>query len=205
MTLFDNLNDPMFPTQAASNAILSAVRAAFTSYFEQSNPDEAKLTFLGSAPLKLLRFGPDRDDVVTYTTLGCSAEPMQNPAAPMVNPSAGPRAELALPVRGGLDAVIRPLGVLCAAPSIEGLVLTGGALIDFGQSLWDKSRFTGFVLTQSDIPPVATEDAEVIIFQPIPATANELALARARGVDELIATWHSHGTDYADLHRSSVV
>lgn len=203
--MFDNLTGPIPPAGPDSKAVLAAVRTAFTSYFEQQSPDEAQLTFLGSTPLKLLRFGPDNDGVVTYATLGCSAEPMQDASALVVDPTAGPRAELVLPIRGGLDAVIRPLGILCAAPSIEGLVLTDGALIDFGQLLWDDSRFTGFVLTKSEIPPVAAEGTEVTIFQPIPATTNEFALARAKGVEELRSLWRSHGTDFADPHRTSAV
>lgn len=203
--MFDNLTGPIPPVGPDGNAILKAVRAAFTSYFEESNPGEAQLTFLGSAPLKLLRFGPDTDSVVTYATLGCSAEAMQDPSATVVDPNSGPRAELILPIRGGLDEVVRPLGILAASPSIEGLVLTDGALIDFGQPLWNQSRFTGFVLNTADIPAVSAEGTEVTIFQPVPATTNEFALARAKGIDELRRVWQEQGVDFADPHRTSAV
>ena len=123
----------------------------------------------------------------------------------VVDTNSGPRAELILPIRGGLDEVIRPLGILAASPSIEGLVLTEGALIDFGQPLWDQSRFTGFVLFKAEIPPVAEEETEVTIFQPVPATTNEFALARAKGVDELRRVWETQGVDFTDPHRTSAV
>lgn len=110
-----------------------------------------------------------------------------------------------MPIRGGLDKVIRPLGILAASPSIEGLILTEGALIDFGQPLWDQSRFTGFVLLKAEIPPVVVEETEVTIFQPVPATTNEFALARAKGVDELRRVWETQGVDFTDPHRTSAV
>lgn len=203
--MFDNLTGPIPPAGPDGNAIIKAVRSAFTSYFEEQNPGEAQLTFLGSSPLKLLRFGPDTDRVVTYATLGCSAEPMQDPSAMVVDTTSGPRAELILPIRGGLDEVIRPLGILAASPSIEGLILTDGALIDFGQPLWSQSRFTGFVLTIADIPAVSAEGTKVTIFQPVPATTNEFALARAKGVDELRRVWREQGVDFTDPHRTSAV
>lgn len=203
--MFEDLTGPIPPAGPDSNAIITAVREAFTSYFEETSPSEAQLTFLGSAPLKLLRFGPDTDRVVTYATLGCSAEAMQDPSAMVVNTNSGPRAELILPIRGGLDEVIRPLGILAASPSIEGLILTDGALVDFGQPLWSQSRFTGFVLTQAEIPPVTVDDTEVTIFQPIPATTNEFALARAKGIDELRRIWETQGVDFTDPHRTSAV
>ena len=118
------------------NAIIDAVRAQLRGYFEESAPGEAKLTFLGAEPLSVLRFGPDADRTVTYATLGCSRSPMQDPSALVADPNSGPRAELVLPIIGGLDAVTRPLAMLAASPSVEGLVLQDGALLDFGSPLW---------------------------------------------------------------------
>lgn len=135
-------------------AIIDAVRAHLCGYFEESAPGEAKLTFLGADPLTVLRFGPDRDGTVTYATLGCSRSPMQDPSAMVTDPDEGPRAELVLPVVGGLDAVTRPLAMLAASPSVEGLVLQDGALLDFGQPLWPDARFTGFVLVDAEVPDV---------------------------------------------------
>lgn len=221
-------------------AIIDAVRAHLCGYFEESAPGEAKLTFLGADPLTVLRFGPDRDGTVTYATLGCSRSPMQDPSAMVTDPDDGPRAELVLPVIGGLDAVTRPLAMLAASPSIEGLVLQEGALLDFGQPLWPDARFTGFVLVDADVPDVtvggnggetggetggadidvfdtplamgigapAADDARpatVAILQPVPATPNEFALARAKGVTELRTRWREKGTVLADPHRASVV
>lgn len=221
-------------------AIIDAVRAHLCGYFEESAPGEAKLTFLGADPLTVLRFGPDRDGTVTYATLGCSRSPMQDPSAMVTDPDDGPRAELVLPIIGGLDAVTRPLAMLAASPSIEGLVLQDGALLDFGQPLWPDARFTGFVLVDADVPDVtvggnggatggetggadmdvfgtplamgigapAADDARpatVAILQPVPATPNEFALARAKGVAELRTQWREKGTVLADPHRASVV
>nr|WP_120491293.1 suppressor of fused domain protein [Corynebacterium lactis] len=203
--MFDNLTGPIQPAGPDPSTVTTSVRDSLCAYFEETDPGEAQLTFLGSTPLKLLRFGPDSDRVVTYATLGCSAEPMQDPSAMVTDPTSGPRAELVIPIRGGLDAVIRPLGILAASPSIEGLVLTDGALIDFGQPLWEHSSFTGFVLTLSEIPTLEVEGAQVTFFKPIPATPNEFALARAKGVDELRRGWSERGIDTADPHRASAV
>ena len=231
-------------------AIIDAVRAHLCGYFEESAPGEAKLTFLGADPLTVLRFGPDRDGTVTYATLGCSRSPMQDPSAMVTDPDDGPRAELVLPIIGGLDAVTRPLAMLAASPSIEGLVLQDGALLDFSQPLWPDARFTGFVLVDAEVPDVtvggnggetsgagqdgegkagddtdadmdvfgtplamgigapAADDARpatVAILQPVPATPNEFALARAKGVAELRTQWHEKGTVLADPHRASVM
>lgn len=236
-------------------AIIDAVRAHLCGYFEESAPGEAKLTFLGADPLTVLRFGPDRDGTVTYATLGCSRSPMQDPSAMVTDPDDGPRAELVLPVMGGLDAVTRPLAMLAASPSIEGLVLQDGALLDFGQPLWPDARFTGFVLVDAEVPDVTVggnggetggagndgdgkagegnsgestdsdmdvfgaplamgigapagndaRPATVAILQPVPATPNEFALARAKGVAELRTRWREKGTVLTDPHRASVV
>ncbi len=226
-------------------AIIDTVRAHLCGYFEESAPGEAKLTFLGADPLTVLRFGPDRDGTVTYATLGCSRSPMQDPSAMVTDPDDGPRAELVLPIIGGLDAVTRPLAMLAASPSIEGLVLQDGALLDFGQPLWPDARFTGFVLVDADVPDVSVggnggeiggagkdgdgtdadmnvfdtplamgigapagndaRPATVAILQPVPATPNEFALARAKGVAELRTQWREKGTVLADPHRASAV
>ena len=225
------------------NAIIDAVRAQLCGYFEESAPGEAKLTFLGAEPLSVLRFGPDADRTVTYATLGCSRSPMQDPSALFADPNSGPRAELVLPIIGGLDAVTRPLAMLAASPSVEGLVLQDGALLDFGSPLWPDARFTGFVLTDADVPDVTVapgvaggpgsplddaaglplggsplpmgigapadgdggEPVTVAMLQPVPATPNEFALARAKGVPELRALWRDKGTVLADPHRAGVV
>lgn len=191
-------------------AIIDAVRAQLCGYFEESEPGEAKLTFLGADPLTVLRFGPDRERTVTYATLGCSRSPMQDPSAMVTDPDAGPRAELVLPIIGGLDAVTRPLAMLAASPSVEGLVLQDGALLDFGQPLWPDARFTGFVLVDADVPDVTVpggsgEPVLVSMLQPVPATPNEFALARAKGTAELRARWRDRGTVLADPHRASAV
>lgn len=209
--MFDDLSNPgsIGDNPNIGSTVVKAVKTQLTGFFEQQSPDEAQLTFLGATPLKLLRFGPDPDGIVTYATLGCSSEPMQDPALVAPDPLQGPRAELILPVRGGLDDVIRPLAMLAAAPTIEGLVLQEGALLDFASPLWKDSRFTGFIVHSSEVPDVevsvgATDTAVVKLLQPVPATPNELALARARGVAELDRLWEEQGADLTDPHRVSV-
>ncbi|WP_075691569.1 suppressor of fused domain protein [Corynebacterium sphenisci] len=193
--------------------ILDAVRRRLCGYFEESDPASATLTFLGAGALTILRFGPDTAGVVTYATVGCSAEPMSDPADFAPDPVAGPRAELLLPVHGGLDAVTRPLAMLAAAPTVEGLVLRPGALLDFTAPLWPEARFTGFVLLDAEVPevdpahlPGAPAGAEPVRFlQAVPATANELALARAKGAAALVEAWRAQGADPGDPHRAPAV
>ncbi len=194
----------------AREPALDAAKSQLCGYFEEQSPAQAQLTFLGANPMSLLRFGPDGDGIVTYVTLGCSAEPMQDPNAMVLDLDNGPRAELILPVKGGLDEVIRPLAMVAASPTIEGLVLQRGALLDFGAPLWADSRFTGFVIVDSGIPAVAISAGSaagntIDFLQLVPATTNEFALARAKGVAELEALWQTQGVDKADPHRASAV
>ncbi|MDY0114787.1 MAG: suppressor of fused domain protein, partial [Corynebacterium sp.] len=68
-------------------------------------------------------------------------------------------------------------------------------------------------LVDADVPDVtvdaaadtAAEPITVAMLQPVPATPNEFALARAKGVPELRALWRDKGTVLADPHRASVV
>ena len=111
------------------------------------------MTFLGTAPIRILRFVDLESGVVRYVSLGCSAEPMGDPSALVPDPTA-PRAELSLVLRGGVDGVVRALAVLAAAPAVEGLVLSEGALIDLGEPLWPGAAFTAVVLRAPEIPDV---------------------------------------------------
>lgn len=189
--------------------VTDAVRTQLCGFYEEAEPAEAQMKFLGADSLTLLRFGPDTGGVVTYATLGCSANPMHDPSDFMPDPNSGPRAELVLPIVGGLDAVIRPLAMLASSPTVEGLILQEGALLDFGAPLWPDARFTGFVLADADVPDVTVDHdgspVTVNVLQPIPATPNEFALARAKGVPELRAKWAERGTVLTDPHRASVV
>ena len=187
------------------NAVTNAVARHLRGYFEQTDPAAAKLTFLGADSLTVLRFGPDANRTVTYATVGCSASPMQDPADFAPDPEEGPRAELVLPVRGGLDAVLRPLAMLAAAPAIEGLILQPGALLDFNSPLWEGARFTAFLLVDSPVPDVDAAGRAVSLLQPVPITPNELALARAKGAAALREAWRTQGADLADPHRVSAV
>lgn len=181
--------------------VLPTVRAMLCGYFEEPTPPSASVTFLGTQKFSVLRFGPDADDVLTYATLGCSAEPMQDPNE-LVMSEAGPRAELVMNIRGGADGVARTLAVLAAAPAVEGVILQSGALMSLGEPLWPGSRFTGAVLTDSDVPDVQLEGGQAVsILEVLPATKNEIAFARAKGVEALLDEWDADAIDLTDPLR----
>ena len=181
--------------------VLAAVRAMLCGYFEETDPPSASITFLGTQKFSVMRFGPDADEVLTYATLGCSSEPMQDPNA-TVMASDGPRAELVMNVRGGADGVARTLAVLAAAPAVEGVILQPGALMSLGEPLWPGSRFTGAVLTESDVPDVQLDSGQpVTILEVLPATTNEIAFARAKGTEALLDEWDADAIDLADPLR----
>ncbi|WP_241724098.1 suppressor of fused domain protein, partial [Dietzia sp. E1] len=92
---------------------MAAVRAHLEERYGPE-PQEASVTFLGAAPIRILRFVDVETGVVRYVSLGCSAEPMGDPSALVPDPTA-PRAELSLVLRGGVDGVVRALAVLAAA------------------------------------------------------------------------------------------
>ena len=108
----------------------------------------AGVTFLGTERIDVLRFGPDGDGVTRYVTLGASRAPMTDPASPLVDPIAGPRAELVLSVRGRPDSVLRRLAVLAAAPAVEGIVLAPGTVVEVGEPLWDGARFSAVLIAE---------------------------------------------------------
>ncbi|MFF2013021.1 suppressor of fused domain protein [Streptomyces sp. NPDC058195] len=173
-------------------------------------PDaRASVTFLGTDRIEVLRFADG--DVVRYATLGMSAQPMADPAAVVVDPLKGPRAELVLSVRAGLadtDKVLRPLAVLAASPQVEGVIVAPGASLDLGGPLWPGAPFDSVLVAESG---GLVEDLELdaprepVRFLPLlPMTPNEAAWKRVRGAQELQERWLSHGTDLRDPLRGSV-
>lgn len=189
---------------AGSAAVLAAVRAHLIEH-HGPDPQEASVTFLGASPITILRFVDVESGVVRYVSLGCSAEPMGDPSALVADPAA-PRAELSLVLRGGVDGLVRALAVLAAAPAVEGLVLSEGALIDLGEPLWPGAAFTAVVLRAPEIPavPLPGDAAPVTVFRAVPVTHTEAAWVRMKGAAELEEAWEEAGIDVTDPARSAV-
>jgi hypothetical protein len=166
-------------------------------------PDaRAAVTFLGTDRIEVLRF--QEGDIVRYTTLGMSAQPMSDPTAMLADPVKGPRAELVLSVRAGLadtDKVLRPLAVLAASPQVEGVVVAPGASLDVGEPLWPGAPFTSVLVEDLDLD----EPLDPVHFLPLlPMTPNEAAWKRVHGAQALQERWLTHGTDLRDPSRRSV-
>lgn len=178
---------------------------------------EAGITFLGTRPLQVARFGPDPAGRVRYATVGVGEQPMHPATAQVADPLRGPRAELVLTLSAARDEVLRALAVLAATPQVEGLVLTAGTTLDLGLPLWPGSRFTAAVLDRpghpvDDLDLVAggalpgADGVEPVRFYPVlPMTGAEAALARARGAAHLRELWQQAGTDLHDPDRPDVL
>lgn len=188
----------------AGSSVLDIVREHLVEHFGPE-PQEASVTFLGASPIRILRFVDIETGIVRYSSLGCSADPMGDPSALVPDPTA-PRAEICLVLRGGVDGLVRALAVLAAAPSVEGLVLSEGALIDLGEPLWPGSSFTAVVLRAPEIPDVELpgEAAPVAVFRAVPVTHTEAAWVRMKGAAELEEAWTEAGIDVTDPDRSAV-
>ena len=78
--------------------VLASVQAQLVAALGRPQASAA-VTFVGAQPVEILRWAPDRDDVVRYATLGMSAHPMLDPAERFPDPARGPRAELVLSLR----------------------------------------------------------------------------------------------------------
>ncbi|WP_084512701.1 suppressor of fused domain protein [Nocardia mikamii] len=174
--------------------------------FDDTRFDSASVTFLGLEPIDILRI-PD-GEFVHYVTLGGSRHPMTDSAAALADPVRGPRAELVLTLRGGAGAqagLPRGLGVLIAAPSVEGVVLQPDALLDLGEPLWHNAPFTAVLLGEADIAEVPLpEPADPVRFLSVaPITATEAAWVRVRGAAALRDAWSEAGIDIRDPHRAA--
>jgi len=191
--------------------LLAAVEAHLVAEWKPPQA-RAAVTFVGAAPVQILRFGPGADGVVHYATLGMSAHPMTDPADPAPDPVRGPRAELFLSMRPGgtgaaLDTVARRLAVLAMTPFVEGVVIHPGVGLDLTEPLWDGSRFSAVLvgdpsdLHDLELPPPA---APVQFLPVLPMTPAEAAWKRAHGAEALHQNWLQHGTDLLDAQRRSV-
>ncbi|MEV6069545.1 suppressor of fused domain protein [Nocardia sp. NPDC052001] len=186
--------------------VINTVRAGVLGHFGVATADAASVTFLGLEPIDILRI-PD-GDLVHYVTLGGSRHPMTDPTAALADPVRGPRAELALTLRGGVGAgsgLTKTLAVLVASPSVEGIVLQADALLDMGEPIWAGAPFTAVLLGESDIPAVELpEPAEPVRFlAATPITATEAAWVRIRGAAALREAWTEAKIDVRDADRGA--
>ena len=184
------------------------VRAAVARHFEVDTAavDIASVTFLGLEPIEILRI--PGDGVVHYATVGGSRHPMGDPAAVLADPVRGPRAELLLTLRAGSSSgagVARALGVLAAAPAVEGVVMQDDALLDLGEPMWRDAPFTAVLLGAGEMPEVELpEPADPVrYFAVTPVTATEAAWVRVRGAQALRDAWSEAGIDVLDPGRGA--
>ena len=182
------------------------LRAHFSAAGIAAEPESASVTFLGVEDIEVLRFGPDRNGVRHYVSLGCSRRPMGDDH---VN---GARAEVVVSLRGASKGgLARAVAVLAAAPAVEGLVLAPDALVDLGQPLWDLAPFTAFLLGPGDIEPMIPGSAKgasaeaatgaVEFFRAVPITATEAAWVRLKGPQAMRLAWQQDGVDILDQAR----
>jgi Suppressor of fused protein (SUFU) len=183
--------------------VLAEVRAHLCAHFA-SEPDSASVTFLGTEPIEVLRFGPDDAGVVHYVSLGCSRHPMTDPAEIAADPLRGPRAEVTISLRGpSPPGLVRSVAVLAAAPAVEGLVLVPDALMDLESPLWDAAPFTVFLSGRSEISDVELPPPRdpVAVLSATPITATEAAWVRLKGADAMREAWRTDGVDLLDPTR----
>lgn len=192
---------------------LARVRAHLCAHFAEqgidTEPDVASVTFLGTEPIEVLRFGPGDDGVTHYVSLGCSRHPMVDPAQIVSDPELGPRTEVVLRLHhsGPVSGLARSLALIAATPAVEGVILTPDALIDLGSPLWSRPSgrgpFTAVLLGRSgiaDLPLDAPRDP-VSFLSATPITATEAAWVRLKGADAMRQAWRADGVDVLDPDR----
>jgi hypothetical protein len=192
--------------------VLAEVRSHLLAHFALTGivaePAAASVTFLGTERIDVLRFGPDLrpgfDGAYHYVSLGCSRHPMFDPTELVTDALRGPRAEVVMSLRGPTPTgLARSIGVLAAAPAVEGLMLEPDALVDLETPLWDLAPFTAILLGRSDIEPVALPPPRppVTVLSATPITATEAAWVRLKGADAMREAWQQDGVDVLDPGR----
>jgi len=178
------------------------VRTHLCSHFA-AEPDSASVTFLGTEPIKVLRFRSATSELVHYVSLGCSRHPMVDPAQVVVDQSHGPRAEVVLCLRNAEPAggLVRSIALVAATPAVEGVVLVADALIDLGSPLWARAPFTAVLLGRSDIPDLPLQPDPVRFLSATPITATEAAWVRLKGAEAMRQAWQNDGVDVLDPNR----
>ncbi|SIL51457.1 suppressor of fused domain protein [Mycobacteroides abscessus] len=194
-----------------SEEIFRRVHAHLSGHFSgrgAGEPDSASVTFLGSEPYELLRYGPDDAGLTHFASVGASRYPMADPAEMIASEQLGPRAEVLISLHGNVfPGLARSLAVLAASPAVEGLVLTEDALIDLGQPLWDdphRQAFTAVLLQASDVADLSLPEplSPVRFLAAVPITANEAAWVRLKGAEALQDAWRQADIDVTDPSRA---
>ncbi|MBS9535147.1 suppressor of fused domain protein [Mycobacterium sp. M1] len=192
---------------------LTRVRAHLRAHFAaagiETDPEVARIMFVGAEPIEVLRFGPGTDRMMHYASVGCARLPMGDPSQILADPVNGPRAELVLRLRvsGSDTGLARSLAALASAPMVEGVVLAPDALLDLGQPLWMRESgavpFTAVLLGDSDIAdlPLAEPREPVHFLSAIPITATEAAWVRLKGAEAMRDAWRADGVDVFDPDR----
>ncbi|BBY31232.1 suppressor of fused domain protein [Mycolicibacterium sediminis] len=188
--------------------VLAAVRARLNEHFTAAgiiaDPVSASITFLGADAMEILRYGPDSDGVNHYVSLGCSRHPMNDPMEFVTDASSGPRAEVAVALRGPTPAgLAKSIAVVASTPAVEGLILVDDALVDLETPLWEGAAFTAVLLGRSEIGDVEVEGIEqpVRVLSATPITATEAAWVRLKGADAMREAWTTDGVDVRDPRR----
>jgi hypothetical protein len=174
-----------------------------------AEPDSARVTFLGTESIEVLRFRSGSGGLVHYVSVGCSRHPMADPSEIFADPERGPRAEVVLRLRrpGQVTGLARSLAILAATPAVDGVVLTADALIDLGSPLWVRPSgrvpFTAVLLGRSDIPDLAAAPPRdpVRFLSATPITATEAAWVRLKGAEAMRQAWQFDGVDVLDPNR----
>lgn len=185
-----------------SGPLADHLRAHFGDLGE---PQTASVTFVGVERIDVLRFGPDFDGVYHHVSLGCSRHPMTERTATVADPVRGPRAEVAVSLRGGVatPGLARSVAVIAATPAVDGVVLAADLLVDLSTPLWRGAAFTAVLLGDSDIPAVELQPPRdpVRFLTATPLTPTEAAWVRLKGAGALRAAWLDDGVDILDPAR----
>ena len=191
-------------------AVRDHLREHFAGVGIDAEPDAASVTFLGVERIEVLRFGPDRDGIAHYVSLGCSRHPMTDPAAVAADPVRGPRAEVTMSLRvtTPTPGLARSLAVVAATPAVEGVVLVPDALIDLSgpqgnSALWDSAPFTAVLLGESTVADLTLPQPwdPVVFLSAVPITATEAAWVRLKGGAAMRQAWSDDGVDVEDPRR----
>lgn len=188
-----------------SDALAAHLGGYYRAIGIRGAPDSAGVTFLGVERMTVLRFGPDPAGVYHYVSQGCSRHPMGDPAAAVVDPVRGPRAEVVFSLRGGAPApgLVRSIAVVAATPAVDGVVLASDLLVDLGDPLWQGAPFTAVLLAPSGVPDLPLEPPRdpVRFLAAVPITPTEAAWVRLKGAEAMRQAWADDGVDVQDPMR----
>lgn len=188
-----------------SESLAAHLRGYFRGAGIDTEPDSAGVTFLGVERMDVQRYGPGSAGVYHHVSVGCSRHPMADPSAVVVDPVAGPRAEVVLSLRAGAPTpgLVRSLAVIAATPAVDGVVLVPDLLVDLGAPLWEGAPFTAVLLESAAIPDLALEPPRdpVRFLTAVPITPTEAAWVRLKGADAMRAAWVDDGVDVLNPAR----